>query len=63
MLSPPSFTAIVIKLLLQVENDMWYETATFVMINKDYKSDFIEVLRLVNRKTDEVSQNECLFVM
>ena len=47
----------------KVESDMWYKTATFVMVNKDYKSNFLEVLRLVDRKTDEVSRNECLFVM
>ena len=55
----------VIKLLRQVmawknrphvkykdESGMWYGTARFVMVNKDYKSNFLEVLRLVDRKTD-----------
>ena len=26
------------------ESDMWYKTSTFVMVNKDYKSNFLEVL-------------------
>ena len=53
----------VIKLLRQVESDIWYKTATFVMVNKNYKSNFLEVLMLVDRKTDEMSRNECLFVL
>ena len=47
----------------KVESNIWYETARFSMVNKDYKSNFLEVLELVDRRADEVSQNECLFVL
>ena len=42
---------------------MWYGTDKFGMVSQDYKSNFLEVLRLVDWKTDEVSRSECLFVM
>ena len=45
------------------ESCMWYGMDKFGMVSKDYKSNFLEVLRLVDRKTDEVSRNECLFVV
>jgi len=45
------------------ESGMWYGTDKFGMVNKDYKSNFLEVMRLVDRKTDELSWYERLFVM
>jgi len=45
------------------ESGMWYGTDKFGMVNKDYKSNFLEIMRLVDRKIDELSWYERLFVM
>ena len=45
------------------ECGVWYGTARFVMVNRDYKSNFLEALKLMDWKTHELPRNECLFVM
>ena len=35
------------------ESGMWYGTDKFGMVNMNYKSNFLEVMRHVDRKTDE----------
>ena len=45
------------------ESGMWYGTDKNGQVNEDFKSNFLEVLRLVDKKVDDMHWYERLFVM